>query len=105
LRDYRFWWALFVFFAILSVLAIQYRYRSWRRAGRLLTELAGPRRTEQVRRLRIEGWRLLLMTMSLLAMTGLVFAVLLEAPTTLVFPLRVLALVSVLGVLLLSLLL
>ncbi len=90
LRDYRLWWALFVFFAILSVLAMQSRYRRWRRAGG---------------RPRVEGWRLLLMMVSLLAMTGLVFAVLLEAPMTLLFPLQVLALVSVLGVLLLSLLL
>jgi hypothetical protein len=103
LRDFRLWWALFVFFAILSVLAVQYRYRRWRRAGRLLTELAGPQRTEQERRVRLEGWRLVLMTLSVLSMTGVVFAVLLGAPTVLVVPLRVSALLAVLGVLLLSL--
>ena len=103
MRDYRLWWALFVFFAALSVLAVQYRYRRWRRAGRLLTELAGQQRAEQARRLRLEGWRLVLMTVSLLAMTGLVFAVLLQAPSALLFPLRFLALVAVLAVLLLSL--
>jgi hypothetical protein len=103
LRDYRLWWALFVFFAAFSVLAVQYGYRRWRRGGRLLSDLGGQTRAEQARRLRLEGWRLVLMTVSLLAMTGLVFAVLLDAPAVLVFLLRVWALLAVLGVLLLSL--
>jgi hypothetical protein len=103
LRDYRLWWALFVFFAALSLLVVQYRYRRWRRASRLLLRLVGPDQAEQVRRLRLEAWRLALMTVSLLVMTGLVFAVLWHAPPALLFPLRLLALLAVLGVLLLSL--
>jgi hypothetical protein len=50
----------------------------------------------------VEGWRLALMTTSILVMTGLVFAALLGAPPVLVLGLRALAIVSVLGVVLLS---
>ena len=102
MRDYRVWWALFVFFAVLSVLVVQHRYRGWRRASRILAG-TGPGRDEQRRRLRLEGWRLLLMAGSVLAMTGLVFAVFLEAPAALLLALRIVALAAVLGVVLLSL--
>jgi hypothetical protein len=103
LRDYRIWWALFVFFAVLSVLVVQHRYRRWRRASRLLPQLTGQAQRQQTRRLRLEGWRLVLMTVSLLVMTGVVLAVFLAAPPLLLSVLRLLALVAVLGVLLLSL--
>ena len=102
MRDYRVWWALFVFFAVLSVLVVQHRYRRWRQARHLLAGL-GPERDEQRRRWRLEGWRLLLMAGSLLAMTGLVFALFLQAPAVLLLALRMVALAAVLGVVLLSL--
>lgn len=68
-----------------------------------MVELAGPERAEQARRWQLAGWQLLLMVVSLLAMTGVVFAVFLEWPPALLSALRLLALVAVLGVLLLSL--
>jgi hypothetical protein len=92
-----------MFFAVLSVLVLQLRYRRWRRTGRLLPGLTGPALTEQARRWRLEGWRLLLMMLSLLAMTGVVFAVFLTAPAAVLSALRLLALLSVLGVVALSL--
>ena len=101
--DYRLWWALFVFFGALAVLVVQRRYRWWRRAKAVLAELPTEARAEQGRRVSIEGWRLVLMTGSILVMTGLVFAVLLGASPVLVAALRTLAIVSVLGVVLLSL--
>jgi hypothetical protein len=101
-RDYRFWWALFVFFGVLAVLVVQARYRWWHRARSALDRLPAELRTEQARRLAVEGWRLALMTTSILVMTGLVFAALLGAPPVLVLGLRALAIVSVLGVVLLS---
>ncbi len=70
---------------------------------RLLIELTGVERAEQAARLRREGWRLVLMTVSLAAMTALVFAVLLGGPPALLVSLRLLALFAVLGVLVLSL--
>lgn len=103
LRDYRVWWALFVFFAVLSLLAVQHRYGRWRRASRALQQLSEPERTTLARRWRLEGWRLVLMAGSILAMTGLVFAALLGAPATLILLLRVLAITTVVGVLLLGL--
>jgi hypothetical protein len=102
-RDYRFWWALFVFFAAIGVLVVQRRFRWWRRAKRALTGLTGEGQTEQTRRVRLEGWRLVLMTTSLLVMTGLVFGVFLGAPPAVVHTLRVVAILSVLGVVLLGL--
>ena len=63
----------------------------------------GPARDEQRLRLRLEGWRLLLMTVSLLAMTGLVFAVFLQVPAVWLLALRIVALAAVLAVVLLSL--
>lgn len=91
-----------MFFAAFCVIVIQYRYRRWRRASRLLADLTGARRAEQVRLLRLEGWRLLLMTASLLVMTALVFAVFLGASAAVLGALRVLALLTVLGLLLSS---
>lgn len=102
MRDYRFWWALFVFFAVCSVLVIQSRYRRWRLAARVLQGLAGSERAEHARRLRVEGWRLALMVVSVLAMTGLVFAVFLGTPPGVISMLRALALAAVVGVLLLG---
>jgi hypothetical protein len=102
LRDYRFWWALFVFFGVLAVMVVQRRYRWWRRAKGALGRLPAELRGEQVRRLAVEGWRLALMTTSIVVMTGLVFGVLLGAPPVLVVALRTLAILSVLGVVVLS---
>jgi hypothetical protein len=96
------WWALFVFFAVLSVLVVQQRYRRWRQAHRMLARM-GPARDKQWRRLRLEGWRLILMTVSLVAMTSLVFAVFLQLPGVLLLTLRIVALAAVLGVVVLSL--
>gem|GEM_PF-3650846 len=102
MRHYRLWWALFVFFGALSVFAVQSLYRRWRRARRALLGLGGMQRTESSRRLRVEGWRLVLMVLSLVAMTGLVFGVFLGASPGVLFVLRLVAVVTVLGVLLLS---
>jgi len=101
-RDFRLWWALFVFFAVLCVLALQRGYRRWRRALALVAGVRRPNRVELVR-LRREGWRLASMALSLVAMTALVFAVLLEAPPALLVLLRVGAVAGVLGVVGLSL--
>jgi hypothetical protein len=84
--DFRVWWALFVFFGVLSVLAVRQAYRRWRRAG-------------DVR----EGLRFACMTLSVVAMTGLVFAALLQAPAALLLGLRALAVGGVIGVVWLSL--
>jgi hypothetical protein len=97
------WWALFVFFGVLAVLVVQRRYGRWRRAKEALAGLPEELRAEQGRRLLIEGWRLALMAISIVVMTGLVFAVLLGASPVLVAGLRVVAIVSVLGVVVLSL--
>jgi hypothetical protein len=102
LPDYRFWWALFVFFGVLAVMVVQRRYGWWRRAKRALEQLPAELRAEQAQRLVIEGWRLVLMTTSIVVMTGLVFAALLGAPPALVLALRVLAVLGVLGVVVLS---
>jgi hypothetical protein len=101
--DFRVWWVLFVFFAGLSILVIQRRYQSWRTARRLLHGV-DPRRQEQVRRrIRLEGWRVVLMTVSLLAMSGVVVTVFWPGPQALLDVLRILALLAVGGVLVLSL--
>jgi len=102
-RDFRVWWALFVFFSGLSVVVIQRRYQRWRRARRLLPEVGSRARAEVNRRIRLEGWRLVLMTVSLLAMSGAVVTVFWPGPTALLEILRVVALAGVVGVLLLSL--
>ena len=101
--DYRLWWALFVFFAALSVLIVQRRYSRWQRARAILHELPNGIRSAQVRRIRLEGWRLMLMTTSLVVMTGLVFGALLGAPGPVLLLLRGLAVLSVLAVVVLSL--
>jgi hypothetical protein len=102
-RDFRVWWVLFVFFAGLSVVVIQRGYRRWRRARHLLAEVDPRAEAEVSRRIRLEGWRLVLMTVSLLAMSGVVVTVFWPGPTVLLEALRLLALLGVLGVLLLSL--
>ena len=102
-RDVRIWWGLFVFFAALSVLVVQRRYYRWRGAKRLATEADPPVRAEIDRRLRLEGWRLVLMAVSILAMSGVVVTVFWPGPAALLAVLRVVALLAVVGVLLLSL--
>jgi hypothetical protein len=101
-RDFRGWWVLFVFFAGLSVLVVQRRYQRWRRARRLLHEADSRERAEVDRRIHLEGWRLVLMTVSLVAMSGVVVTVFWPGPTALLEVLRVVALLGVVGVLLLS---
>lgn len=103
MQDYRFWWALFVFFAALSVLVLQRRYQRWRRAQRLSQEMDPRVRVEVNRRIRLEGWRLILMTVSLLAMSGAVVTVFWPGPPALLEVFRLLALLAVMGVVLLSL--
>ena len=75
MRDFRVWWVLFVFFAGLSVVVIQRGYRRWRTARHLLAGVDPRARAEVNRRIRLEGWRLVLMTVSLLAMSGVVVTV------------------------------
>ena len=86
MHDFRLWWALFVFFGVLSVLAVRQAYRRWRRAGE-------PR----------EGLRFACMALSVVTMTALVFAALLRAPAAMLAALRALAVVAVAGVVWLSL--
>lgn len=95
MHDYRFWWALFVFFGVLAVMVVQRRYAWWHRARSTLKRLPSELRAEQARRLVVEGWRLVLMASSIVVMTGLVFAVLLGAPPVLVVALRILAVLGV----------
>jgi hypothetical protein len=102
-RDFRVWWVLFVSFAGLSVLVVQRRFRRWRKARGLLHEV-DPREQARVRRwVRLEGWRLVLMTVSLLAMSGVVVTVFWPGPAALLEVLRLVAVLGVVGVLLLSL--
>ena len=103
MRDVRIWWALFVFFAGLSVLVVQRRYHHWRGAKRLAAEADPLLRAEFDRRLRLEGWRLVLMALSILAMSGVVVTVFWSGPAALLEILRVVALLAVVGVLVLSL--
>lgn len=81
MRDFRVWWALFVFFGVLSVLAVRGAYRRWRRGG-------GAR----------DGLRFACMTLSVVTMTALVFAALQGAPGGLLLGLRLLAVAGVAGV-------
>ena len=102
-RDVRIWWGLFVFFAALSVLVVQRRYHRWRGAKRLAAA-ADPRMRAQLdRTLRLEGWRLVLMAVSILSMSGVVVTVFWPGPAALLEVLRVVAVLAVVGVLLLSL--
>ncbi len=103
MRDFRFWWALFVFFAVLSVIVVQRGYRRWRSARDLLSAPGAPALHALDRRVRREGWRLASMVVSLVAMTALVFAALLGAPHALLLTLRVAAVAGVAAVLWLSL--
>jgi hypothetical protein len=79
------------------------RVSRWRRARRLLHEVDPRQQAEVNRRIRLEGWRLVLMTVSLLTMSGIVVTVFWPGPTALLEVLRLLALLGVAGVLLLSL--
>jgi hypothetical protein len=101
-RDVRIWWGLFVFFAALSVLVVQGRYHRWRGAKRLAAEAEPRMRAEVERRLRLDGWRLVLMVVSIVAMGGIVVTVFWPGPAALLEVLRVIALLAVMGVLLLS---
>ena len=103
MRDFRVWWGLFVFFAALSVLAVQQGYRRWSRARAAAAEHPFIERARLDRRLRREGWRLACMAAGLVSMTALVFAALLGAPPAAIQALRAVALSSVGGVLWLSL--
>jgi hypothetical protein len=103
MRDYRLWWALFVFFGVLSVLVVQHGYRRWQRVRRILPALNGAERAAHARRVRLEAWRLICMAAGLVTMTTLVFAALLGAPPAAVAVLRALAVASVLGVVVLGL--
>ena len=101
--DFRVWWALFVLFAVLSVLVVQRGYRAWRETRDLLAKVEVPGRAEHARRLRREGWRLAWMAVSLVAMTALVFAALSGGPPGLILVLRGIAVVAVAAVVGLSL--
>jgi hypothetical protein len=102
-RDFRIWWALFVFFAALSVLVVQQGYRRWQRVRQALSATGSDFRELQARRVRREGWRLACMALSVAMMTALVFAALLGAPPALLLVLRVVAVGGVAGVVLLTL--
>lgn len=102
MRDFRIWWALFVFFGALSVLAVQQGYRRWRRAWDAVAAASGPGQAERQRQLRREGLRLSCMAASVITMTALVFAALLRAPAPVLVGLRVLAVACVTGVVWLS---
>jgi hypothetical protein len=94
-RDFRLWWALFVFFAVLCVLVVQRGYRRWRSARDALSAPGAPELAMLDRRVRREGWRLASMGISVVAMTTLVFAALLGAPRPLILALRLIAVGSV----------
>ena len=101
--DFRAWWMLFVFFAVLCVLVLQHGYRRWRRLRDLLPP-GGPSGSGRLaRRWRLEGWRLACMAASLVLMTALVFAGVMGAPRGLLLALRFLAVTGVLAVVVLSL--
>jgi hypothetical protein len=102
-RDFRLWWALFVVFAVLSVLVVQRSYRRWRIARDVVSGMRGASRAAFDRRLRREGWRLACMVLSLVAMTALAFAAVLGAPPLAVLGLRTLAVAAVVAVVGLSL--
>ena len=101
--DFRLWWALFVFFAALSVLAVQRGYRRWSRVRAAAVERPLAERAVLDRRIRREGWRLACMAGGLVSMTALVFAALLGAPPDAILLLRLVALGAVGGVVWLSL--
>ena len=102
MRDFRIWWALFVFFGVLSVLAVQQGYRRWRRAWEVAAAASAPGQSERQRRLRREGIGLICMALSVITMTALVFAALLRAPAAVLVGLRLVAVAGVAGVVWLS---
>ncbi|HET6579236.1 MAG TPA: hypothetical protein VFG66_12995 [Gemmatimonadales bacterium] len=102
MRDFRAWWALFVFFAVLSVLVLQHGYRRWRRLRELLPPGTAVDQDRLTRHRRREGWRLVCMAASLVVMTGLVFAGVMGAPRGLLLTLRILAVACVAAVVVLS---
>jgi hypothetical protein len=101
-RDFRMWWALFVFFGVLSVLAVQQGYRRWRRAWEAVAAAPGSGQAQRRRQLRREGTRLICMALSVITMTALVFAALLRAPAAVLVGLRLMAVAGVAGVVWLS---
>lgn len=103
MRDFRFWWALFVLFLVLSLLVVQRGYRRWRIARDVVGLMPPSQRAEVARGLAREGWRLGWMALSLVVMIALVFAALLGAPPALILGLRVGAVLAVAAVVRLSL--
>ena len=103
MRDYRLWWGLFVLFAVLSLLVVQRGFRQWRAARDLLERLGPAHQAQYGRRLRREGWRLAWMTVSLVALTALVFAAVLGAPPPTILALKIVAVLAVASVVGLSL--
>ena len=103
MRDFRLWWGLFVFFGVLSVMAVQRAHRRWWRARTAVAARPGPERELLARRIRREGWRLACMSLSVIAMTALVFAALVGAPSAMILVLRGVAVGAVAGVIWLSL--
>jgi hypothetical protein len=101
-RDFRLWWALFGFFAVLSVLVVQRGYHRWRSARDALSAPGLPALEALDRRVRREGWRLASMVVSVVAMTALVFGALLGAPRILLLTLRMVAVAGVAAVVWLS---
>jgi hypothetical protein len=102
-RDFRLWWGLFVFFGALSVWAVQRAHRRWLRARAAVAARPAPERELLAPRIRREGRRLACMSLSVVAMTALVFAALLGAPAAVILLLRLLAISAVAGVVWLSL--
>jgi hypothetical protein len=102
-RDFQLWWLLFVFFAATSILVVQHRYQRWRKARRLLPRLRSHEQVELARRIRLEGWRLGLMVIGVLAMSGAVVTVFWPGPAVVLEVLRLVAFLAVVGVVLLSL--
>ena len=103
MRDFRLWWGLFVFFGVLSVVVVQRGFRHWARARDAVAAHRGADRSGLDRRIRREGWRLAGMAVSVVSMTALVFAALLEAPAGAILALRGIAIVAVSVVVWLSL--
>jgi hypothetical protein len=86
---------MFVLFAVLSLLVIQRGFRRWRAARALLERLGPSQMAQHGGRLRREGWRLAWMTVSLIALTMLVFAAVLGAPATLILAFKIVAVLAV----------
>lgn len=101
--DYRVWWALFVFFLVFCVLALQRGYRRWWKLRQVMAGMTGSAGEAQARWVRREGWRLASMATALGAMLALVFVALLGGPPGLILSLRMLAVAGVVGVVILSL--